>query len=193
MTPECSPPSWRCPCSPSGSTSSPTCRPRTPSPSSRSSSTCSPRAAGSASSTTSTPSSTPTAASAAAPGSGTCCAPSPASSTPTPPPASSSSRRTARSAGAPRPAALRHRRRLPVAEHGRRPGVVLRRLRGFDLSRVEWPRVASTASGLSHEQVSAAAALAAKQCILSTAPPRSRRGALLAALRERRQMLKMAP
>ena len=57
---------------------------------------------------------------------------------------------------------------------------------------MEWPRVASTASGLSHEQVSAAAALAAKQCILDgTAQVET--GALLGALRERRQMLKMAP
>ncbi|NAZ87544.1 AAA family ATPase, partial [Kineococcus sp. T90] len=70
--------------------------------------------------------------------------------------------------------------------------VVLRRLRGFDLSAVEWPRVASTASGLSHEEVSAAARSAAKQAVLE-----GRRhvgtAALLAALRERRQVLKMAP
>ena len=70
--------------------------------------------------------------------------------------------------------------------------VVLRRLRGFDLSAVEWPRVASTASGLSHEEVSAAAQAAAKQSVLE-----GRRdvetAALLAALRERRQVLKLAP
>ncbi|WP_432494888.1 AAA family ATPase [Kineococcus auxinigenes] len=70
--------------------------------------------------------------------------------------------------------------------------VVLRRLREFDLSAVEWPRVASTASGLSHEEVSAAARAAAKQSLLE-----GRRhvetAALLGALRERRQVLKMAP
>ncbi|WP_432544805.1 AAA family ATPase [Kineococcus sp. SYSU DK002] len=70
--------------------------------------------------------------------------------------------------------------------------VVLRRLRGFDLSAVEWPRVVSTASGLSHEQVSAAATLAAKQCVLD-GTDQVETAALLAALRERRQMLKMAP
>ncbi|MEZ0493331.1 AAA family ATPase [Kineococcus sp. TBRC 1896] len=80
----------------------------------------------------------------------------------------------------------------PLPSSGVVQEVVLRRLRGFDLSSVEWPRVASTASGLSHEQVSAAAVLAAKQCILDgTAQVET--GALLAALRERRQMLKMAP
>lgn len=80
----------------------------------------------------------------------------------------------------------------PLPSTGVVQEVVLRRLRGFDLSAVEWPRVASTASGLSHEQVSAAAALAAKQCILDGAP-QVETAALLAALRERRQMLKMAP
>jgi SpoVK/Ycf46/Vps4 family AAA+-type ATPase len=80
----------------------------------------------------------------------------------------------------------------PLPSTGVVQEIVLRRLRGFDLSTVEWPRVASTASGLSHEQVAAAAALAAKQCILDGAP-QVETGALLAALRERRQMLKMAP
>lgn len=80
----------------------------------------------------------------------------------------------------------------PLPSTGVVQEVVLRRLRGFDLSTVEWPRVASTASGLSHEQVSAAATLAAKQCILDGAA-QVETGALLAALRERRQMLKMAP
>ncbi|PRY11424.1 ATP-binding protein [Kineococcus rhizosphaerae] len=80
----------------------------------------------------------------------------------------------------------------PLPSTGVVQEVVLRRLRGFDLSGVEWPRVASTASGLSHEQVSAAAALAAKQSILDGAA-QVETGALLAALRERRQMLKMAP
>ncbi|MEW1958943.1 ATP-binding protein [Kineococcus sp. NPDC059986] len=80
----------------------------------------------------------------------------------------------------------------PLPSTGVVQEVVLRRLRGFDLSAVEWPRVASTASGLSHEQVSAAAALAAKQCILDGAA-QVETSALLAALRERRQMLKMAP
>lgn len=80
----------------------------------------------------------------------------------------------------------------PLPSTGVVQEVVLRRLRGFDLSAVEWPRVASTASGLSHEQVSAAAALAAKQCILDGAA-QVETGSLLAALRERRQMLKMAP
>ncbi|MCI2240548.1 ATP-binding protein [Paenibacillus sp. TRM 82003] len=70
--------------------------------------------------------------------------------------------------------------------------VVLRRLRGFDLSAVEWPRVASTASGMSHEEVSAAAESAAKQSILQ-GDRHVETTALLAALRERRQMLKMAP
>jgi SpoVK/Ycf46/Vps4 family AAA+-type ATPase len=80
----------------------------------------------------------------------------------------------------------------PLPSTGVVQEVVLRRLRGFDLGGVDWPRVASTASGLSHEQVSAAAALAAKQCILDGAP-QVETAALLAALRERRQMLKMAP
>ncbi|WP_337062294.1 ATP-binding protein [Kineococcus sp. G2] len=70
--------------------------------------------------------------------------------------------------------------------------VVLRRLRGFDLSAVEWPRVASTASGLSHEEVSAAAQSAAKQAVLDGGR-HVETTALLTALRERRQMLKMAP
>ncbi|WP_432510198.1 AAA family ATPase [Kineococcus sp. SYSU DK001] len=80
----------------------------------------------------------------------------------------------------------------PLPSAGVVQEVVLRRLRGFDLSTVEWPRVVSTASGLSHEQVSAAAALAAKQCILDGAD-QVETASLLAALRERRQMLKMAP
>ncbi|WP_432561948.1 AAA family ATPase [Kineococcus sp. SYSU DK003] len=80
----------------------------------------------------------------------------------------------------------------PLPSTGVVQEVVLRRLRGLDLRAVDWPRVASTASGLSHEQVSAAAALAAKQSILDGAP-QVETAALLAALRERRQMLKMAP
>ncbi|MEZ0166475.1 AAA family ATPase [Kineococcus sp. LSe6-4] len=80
----------------------------------------------------------------------------------------------------------------PLPSSGVVQEVVLRRLREFDLSSVEWPRVASTASGLSHEQVSAAAVLAAKQCLLD-GTDQVETAALLAALRERRQMLKMAP
>ncbi|GAB7192045.1 ATP-binding protein [Kineococcus sp. NUM-3379] len=70
--------------------------------------------------------------------------------------------------------------------------LVARRLRGFDLSAVEWPRVASTASGLSHEEVAAAAERAAKQAVLEDRP-HVETAALLNALRERRELLKMAP
>ncbi|WP_432519598.1 AAA family ATPase [Kineococcus sp. SYSU DK006] len=80
----------------------------------------------------------------------------------------------------------------PLPSTGVVQEVVLRRLRGFDLGGVEWPRVASTASGLSHEQVAAAAALAAKQSVLDGAA-QVETAALLAALRERRQVLRMAP
>ena len=70
--------------------------------------------------------------------------------------------------------------------------LVQRRLRGFDLSAMEWPRVASTASGLSHEEVAAAADLAAKQSVLE-GRDFVETSALLSALRERRELLKMAP
>ena len=80
----------------------------------------------------------------------------------------------------------------PLPSTGVVQEVVLRRLRGFDLGGVEWPRVASTASGLSHEQVAAAAALAAKQSVLDGAA-QVETASLLAALRERRQVLRMAP
>ncbi|GAA4969827.1 ATP-binding protein [Kineococcus glutinatus] len=70
--------------------------------------------------------------------------------------------------------------------------IVQGRLRTFDLTAVEWPRIASTASGLSHEEITAAADLAAKQSLLE-GREHVETAALLAALRERRELLKLAP
>ncbi|PPK93890.1 ATPase family protein associated with various cellular activities (AAA) [Kineococcus xinjiangensis] len=69
--------------------------------------------------------------------------------------------------------------------------LIQRRLRKFDLTAVEWPRVASTAGGLSHEEVAAAAELAAKQSVLD-GKDQVETSALLNALRERRELLKIS-